>query len=172
MSVELVGPYFADSYGGGGTHKAAIGWKGLTIGDIKEGFFTGIGEMQQKNNNFYRGEFKEGRMHGIGVLEYVNKKKYVGEFEEGYKTGYGEMTWPNGEKYEGSWKKDIFVFGKYLWPTGNIYIGNFDNNGVNGYGTFYSSALGTIESGVWKNGRREDINNKENIPSTRYISFL
>ena len=37
MSVELVGPYFADSYGGGGTHKAAIGWKGLTIGDIKEG---------------------------------------------------------------------------------------------------------------------------------------
>ena len=142
------------------------------IGDIKEGFFTGIGEMQQKNNNFYRGEFKEGRMHGIGVLEYVNKKKYVGEFEEGYKTGYGEMTWPNGEKYEGSWKKDIFVFGKYLWPTGNIYIGNFDNNGVNGYGTFYSSALGTIESGVWKNGRREDINNKENIPSTIYISFL
>ena len=37
MSVELVGPYHADSYGGGGTHTAAVGWSGLTIGDIKEG---------------------------------------------------------------------------------------------------------------------------------------
>ena len=142
------------------------------IGDIKEGFFTGIGEMQQKNSNFYKGEFKEGKMHGIGVLEYVNKKKYVGEFEEGYKTGYGTMNWPNGEKYEGQWNKDSFVFGKYFWPSGNIYFGNFNKNGVNGYGSFYSSSLGTIETGIWKNGRREDIYNKETIPSTRYISFI
>ena len=37
MSVELVGHYFGDSYGGGGTHTAAVGWQGLKIGDIKEG---------------------------------------------------------------------------------------------------------------------------------------
>ena len=37
MSVELVGPYHGDSYGGHGTHTAAVGWKGLTIGAIKEG---------------------------------------------------------------------------------------------------------------------------------------
>ena len=37
MSVELIGPYFGDSYGGNGKHTAAVGWKGLTIGDIKEG---------------------------------------------------------------------------------------------------------------------------------------
>ena len=37
MSVELVGPYYGDSYGGNGTHTAAVGWKGLTIGAIKEG---------------------------------------------------------------------------------------------------------------------------------------
>ena len=36
-SVELIGPYQGDSYGGNGTHTAAVGWKGLTIGDIKEG---------------------------------------------------------------------------------------------------------------------------------------
>ena len=142
------------------------------IGDIKEGFFTGIGEMQQINNNFYRGEFKDGKMHGIGVLEYVNKKKYVGQFQEGYKTGYGTMNWPNGESYEGQWNRDTFVFGKYFWPNGNIYFGNFNKNGVNGYGSFYSSFLGTIETGIWKDGRREDIYNKETIPSTRYISFL
>lgn len=37
MSVELVGPYHGDSYGGGGTHRAAIGWQGLRIGAIREG---------------------------------------------------------------------------------------------------------------------------------------
>lgn len=37
MSVELVGPYYGDSYGGNGEHLAAIGWKGLTIGTIIEG---------------------------------------------------------------------------------------------------------------------------------------
>ena len=35
MSVELVGQYYGDSYGGGGVHTAAVGWQGLKIGDIK-----------------------------------------------------------------------------------------------------------------------------------------
>jgi hypothetical protein len=37
MSVELVGPYHGDSYGGGGTHTAACGWSGLRIGQIISG---------------------------------------------------------------------------------------------------------------------------------------
>ena len=37
MSVELVGPYHADSYGRGGTHTTAVGWNNLQIDDIKEG---------------------------------------------------------------------------------------------------------------------------------------
>jgi hypothetical protein len=34
MSVELIGPYHGDSYGEGGTHTAACGWSGLTIGRV------------------------------------------------------------------------------------------------------------------------------------------
>jgi hypothetical protein len=37
MSVALVGPYHGDSYGGGGTHNAAVGWQGLRIGDYQAG---------------------------------------------------------------------------------------------------------------------------------------
>jgi hypothetical protein len=37
MSVELVGPYHADSYGGGGNNTAAVGWQGLRIGAIAPG---------------------------------------------------------------------------------------------------------------------------------------
>ena len=50
-------------------------------------------------------------------------------------------------------------------------MGNFKNDSVNGYGTFYNSALGTIETGLWKKGKRDDIYNKDKIPSTRYIIF-
>ena len=141
-------------------------------GEIKEGFFTGVGIMKYKNGNIYKGILKEGKMHDIGAIDYSNNKKYIGEFKEGYKNGYGIMTWPNGEKYKGSWVKDTFKFGTYFWPNGNIYFGNFSNEGVNGYGSFYSSLLGTIESGIWKDGKRENIYDKETIPSTRYLSFL
>jgi hypothetical protein len=34
MSVELVGHYFGDSYGGTPPYTAACGWSGLTIGNI------------------------------------------------------------------------------------------------------------------------------------------
>ena len=70
------------------------------------------------------------------------------------------------------WNKDSFKFGGYFWPNGNIYLGNFKNDCVNGYGTFYSSGLNTIETGIWKEGRRLEINDKDTIPSTRYLSFL
>ena len=70
------------------------------------------------------------------------------------------------------WKNDSFKFGTYSWANGNLFLGNFNNDSIEGMGTFYSAALGTIETGLWKNGKRIDINHKDNIPSTRYLSFL
>ena len=142
------------------------------IGEINKGIFNGIGELYYKNGNVYRGEFKNGRMDGIGKIVYRNKKEYLGEFKEGSKSGFGIMKWPTEEVYEGSWEKDSFKFGQYIWPNGNIYFGNFENDSVNGYGTFYSSSMNTIETGIWKDGRRVQITDKENIPSTRYLSFI
>jgi hypothetical protein len=142
------------------------------IGEMKEGFYSGVGILQYKNGNIYKGNLIEGKMDGIGVFDYANKKHYEGQFKEGSKNDMGIMTWPTGEKYEGSWVKDSYRFGTYYWPNGNIYIGNFNGDGVNGYGSFYSSLLGTIESGIWKSGKRDDIYDKETIPSTRYLSFL
>ena len=151
-----------------------ITWeKGKTyFGEINKGIFNGLGELHYKNGNIYRGEFKNGRMDGIGKILYKNKKEYIGQFKEGSKSGYGIMKWPTDERYEGSWEKDSFKFGGYFWPNGNIYMGNFKNDCVNGYGTFYSSGLNTIETGIWKDGRRVEINDKDTIPSTRYLSFL
>ena len=141
-------------------------------GEMKKGMFNGIGEFYNKNGIVYKGEYKEGKMNGTGKLIYKNKKEYIGQFKEGNKDGYGIMKWPSEEKYMGMWENDTFKFGEYLWPNGNVFLGNFQNDTVNGYGTFFNSYMGTIETGVWKNGRRGDIYHKDTIPSTRYLSFL
>ena len=142
------------------------------LGELKKGIFSGIGTFNNKNEIEYQGEFSDGKMDGTGSLIYKNKKEYKGEFKEGNKDGYGIMKWQTGEVYEGEWKNDSFKFGTYSWGNGNLFLGNFNNDSIEGMGTFYSAALGTIETGLWKNGKRIDINHKDNIPSTRYLSFL
>ena len=144
----------------------------IYYGEMKKGSFDGIGELYNKNGILFKGEFKEGKMDGIGTIYYKNQKQYFGQFKVGNKDGYGIMKWPTLEKYEGSWNNDSFKFGEYYWPNGNFFLGNFQNDSVNGYGTFYNGALGTIETGTWKNGKRENINNKDIIPSIRYLTFL
>ena len=141
-------------------------------GELKNGTFHGIGKFSNKNDMEYQGEFKEGKMDGTGRLIYRNKKEYKGEFKEGNKNGYGFIKWSSGEKYEGEWEDDTFKFGTYYWPNGNVFLGNFKNSSINGMGTFYIASLGTIETGLWENGKRSDINHKDNIPSTRYLSFI
>ena len=141
-------------------------------GELKKGIFCGIGKFNSKNYIIYEGEFNEGKMDGTGCLIYKNKKEYKGQFKEGNKNGYGIMKWPTGEKYEGEWNNDTFKFGTYYWPNGNLFLGNFKNDTIDGMGTFYSAGLGTIETGLWKNGKRSDINHKDDVPSTRYLSFL
>jgi hypothetical protein len=41
-AVELIGPYHGDSFGGDGTHTAAIGWDGLYIGACYPDRIAGI----------------------------------------------------------------------------------------------------------------------------------
>ena len=141
-------------------------------GEMKKGIFHGIGDLYNRCGVVYRGEFKDGKMDGTGKILYKTQKQYLGQFEKGNKVGYGIMKWPTEEKYEGLWENDSFKFGEYFWPNGNVFLGHFVNDTVNGFGTFYNGALGTIESGIWKNGKRVNINHKENIPSTRYLTFL
>lgn len=40
--------------------------------------------------------------------------------------GQGKYIWPNGTRYEGNWKEDLKDgLGKYYYENGNIYAGSF-----------------------------------------------
>lgn len=143
------------------------------FGEMKKGIFCGYGILKQKIDDIvYQGEYFDGKMEGIGKIIYKNRKEYIGQFKEGTKNGYGIMKWVTKEVYEGEWINDTFKFGQYSWPNGNIFFGNFQNTSVNGFGTFYIESSGTFETGTWENGKRVNIDYKDNLPTTRYLSYL
>ena len=82
----------------------------------------------------------------------TNKSKVLFLKEE-YANGQGKYTYPNGESYDGDWKKGEFHGkGSLTSPLdGCKFVGNFKNDKANGHGkaTFNS---GEIIEGDWKDG--------------------
>lgn len=76
---------------------------GVYIGQVKNGYFNGIGSWQSETGVVYTGEFKEGMYEGQGTMTFVNGTSYTGGFKEGYMHGHGIMTFPDGRTHEGEW---------------------------------------------------------------------
>jgi hypothetical protein len=92
--------------------------------------------------------------NGYVWIKYADFKKYVKEAyiieTNGYsrnKCSFGDCfssfsryQYENGDVYEGAVKKGFpNVYGSYLNPNGNFYIGDYSNGRKHGYGIFYSS---------------------------------
>ncbi len=68
--------------------------------------------------------------------------------------GKGKYTWPNGRVYEGDYTYDKKEgHGVYRWPDGRKYEGGWKNGKQDGEGT-YTNASGSTKRGVWRNGKR------------------
>jgi hypothetical protein len=73
---------------------------------------------------------------------------------DGIKTGKGKYTWPNGEFYEGDFVDDKRTGkGKYTWPNGDFYEGDFVDNKLTGKGK-YTLANGKVYEGDFVDGKR------------------
>lgn len=106
-----------------------------------------------KNGDTYDGEWRENEKHGIGTLNYLNEGEYFGRFENGKRHGEGVFTykktkdvysgfWKYGEKHgfgtytfydsklklSGEWEKGKLLKGKWIFPNGIFWEGNFKNN--------------------------------------------
>ena len=62
---------------------------------------------------------------------------YEGEMVDGLYHGYGKYIWPNGDIYVGQWNMGRkHGKGKYMLANGSIYDGNYVNDVNEGKGTF------------------------------------
>jgi radial spoke head protein 1 len=135
--------------------------------DIYEGYFQngirdGKGEYRYAaNGDKYSGEWKANFRHGIGTMIYNGKGTYQGYWENGRRHGEGMFTYPNGDIYSGWWRfgnkegtgsylnkttgmklygqwaEGEMKTGRWIYPNGTYYEGEFVGNKPNGSGTWY-----------------------------------
>lgn len=75
-----------------------------------------------------------GMAYGQQKKVYENGNTYVGQLREGKRNGKGKMTYASGHTYDGEWKDDLRE-GKGTYDDGTtLYIVQWHNDKMNGYG--------------------------------------
>lgn len=103
--------------------------KGLYVGEIDFGYFSGEGHFLFDTGAEYSGSWSQNQLKGAGTLRVPNEGTYNGEFSSSKKSGNGTFTWDDGVVYEGEWKNDQMCGqGTYTTPDGVIFSGTFQDN--------------------------------------------
>ena len=123
-------------------------------------------ENNETTTESYVGQWKNNKKEGQGTYTYANDDIYKGEWKNGMKHGEGTLTYANiwgqgpseGDKYVGKWKNDKkHGIGIYTWVDGPLdgdkYVGEWKNGEEHGKGSYYDNYSGTIEKGLWENGK-------------------
>ena len=92
-----------------------------------EGSKTAAGE--------YNGFWENGRRHGEGVFRYPTGDSYSGWWKHGSKEGTGTYHFAkSGQKLFGDWAAGKIQKGKWMYPEGMQFAGNFEHNKPSGLG--------------------------------------
>ena len=106
----------------------------------------GVGDGQQENHQ----QQQQQQELSTGAFAFVDGSRYEGEYLVGVGEGppvrHGEGKYTNGaEEYTGQWKNDKMCGkGKYVFASGAVYEGSFDDNKFHGQGRY-----------TWPNSERE-----------------
>ena len=103
-------------------------------GEWKNNLKHGIGKMTYSKAGVYNGFWENGRRHGEGVFTYSNQDIYSGWWKFGEKEGTACYTFANGMKLYGEWWSGAITKGKWIYPNGMYYEGEFENNKPKGKG--------------------------------------
>jgi len=94
---------------------------------------------------------------------YQNKDVYSGKWKNGEKDGKGTYVFfETGMKYVGEFKNGQMVTGKWLYPDGSFFQGNFDNNKPKGKGC-WNFANGNTVDGDYTQIKRADVDSENEI---------
>ncbi len=96
------------------------------------------------------------------VLDKDLKGEYTGNIRRGLASGEGFAK--GIDSYKGSFKKGLpHGVGKYVWSTGEIYIGEWYKGKMSGEGTYILNIDGKDSSimGIWKEGKYMGVRSQE-----------
>ena len=116
--------------------------KSVYLGQWRNGEFTGWGRETRRSGKVYEGKYINGLLQGKGILKNNKGVSYVGDFKDSKRHGKGILD-THKVHYEGDFRDDkLCGKGRIIFKIeGHVYEGQFDNNEINGFGTF-----------KWKNG--------------------
>jgi hypothetical protein len=100
-----------------------------------------------------------GRASGQGVVQWFENGEPTvrseAEFRDGQSLGRGRFDWPDGARYIGEYSHSGWQGrGTFVWPDGERYEGDWHDGEQNGHGV-YVWADGSQYEGDWRNGRRQ-----------------
>jgi hypothetical protein len=145
--------------------------------------FEYIGEMKNRDGQFngkgvlinlvtkdkLEGEFKNGALNGYGVLIQNDGSTFKGNWKNSLKHGKGTLVnafffrsgEENGEEFiadggplSGEYKDDLPI-GEFYWEmtSGRKYVGEINKNGVFHGKGILTHPDGSMEKGIWENGK-------------------
>ena len=147
------GTYTVAASGGDGEEDVKDTYKGEWLDNEK----NGIGKQTYFGVGDYNGYWASGSRQGEGVMIYANQDIYSGLWKNGQKDGQGTYVFKEtGMKYVGHFKSGQLVQGKWKYPNGTYFEGNFDNNQPKGKGSWHF-ANGNNVGGEYNQIRRADV---------------
>ena len=151
---QKIGTFFNNEFIGWNTYIDSEGV--LYVGYFREDKLTGKGLKYILDKDcIYKGDFINFKRHGNGKY-YSNSSKYEGQFICDKKHGHGKIELKTGDIYIGEFKNNtISGFGQYIWKNGkHEYKGNFLNGKFHGEG-FYKWEDNQYFKGNYNNGIKE-----------------
>lgn len=170
---EYFGIFKAGKYHGDGKMTYANG--NTYEGQWREGQPDGRGVFVFQTRDRYEGDLKAGLFSGQGTFLYADGSKYVGDWLDNRRHGQGTLFYANGDKISGQWERDQYMSdwdklafngdinslrncneeacptgkGKFTYPDGAVYYGDFVNNMPEGIGSVVY-ATGDRYDGGWQ----------------------
>lgn len=135
------------------------------------GKLTGKG-IYRKGNHTYKGDFVDSIKEGEG--EYVTDNTlYNGSFVNNKKEGRGILEYTSlGHRYEGEFQNDqINGEGTFRWSNGDKYIGQMKNGKMHGKGKYYYKESGQVYDGYYSNGKKQG-NGKIIYPNQKELEIM
>lgn len=156
-----------------------------TVDDYKlsDGYYSGAFFLESRegegtckffDRSSYSGMWKNDKMNGKGTFTFPDGREYYGVWSDNILISLKSYSWKDLGKYDGEtrgtiegyghseWKKNDWIDGmrhgngKYIFPNGDVYEGNWENDKFQGEGKMLY-ANGDVYEGSWDKGYMSGI---------------